>query len=129
MSIVVLDIDLFKRVNDNFGHPVGDEVIRLVANVLNGRARGGDTQARLGGEEFAVVMPETGISGAIALAEELRKAVHERAVDLGNAEVRVTISAGCAELTPEDVTALDLYTRGDRKLYDAKHGGRDRVAW
>jgi eukaryotic-like serine/threonine-protein kinase len=125
MSALMLDIDHFKRVNDTYGHATGDEVIKTVARILATVFRDHDVVGRLGGEEFAAVMPEMHGDPAEA-AERLRAAV-EAAVSLGNqGPVSVTISAGLAELKPDD-TLDTLLHRADEALYRAKQQGRNQV--
>ena len=126
LSLIVADLDDFQNVNDRFGHQAGDEVLRMFAEVLLGRIRGVDLAARLGGEEFAILLPETEAAGAEALAENLRAAVAEMRVPLANAEVSVTASFGVAAF-PETHTPDELMTAADLALYSAKRQGKDRV--
>jgi diguanylate cyclase (GGDEF)-like protein/PAS domain S-box-containing protein len=122
LSVALFDIDHFKRVNDEFGHATGDEVLRLVATTLASQARASDTVARWGGEEFIAVLPG-GLGGALAFCERARRAVER----LSSARVeRVTISAGAVELAPGESVA-DAVARADERLYDAKKAGRNRV--
>ena len=124
--MIVADLDDFKNVNDRFGHQAGDEVLRSFAEVLQGRIRGIDLAARLGGEEFAILLPETDAAGAEALAENLRLAVANLAVPIGDEQIRVTASFGVAAF-PESHSADDLMTAADLALYSAKRHGKDRV--
>jgi diguanylate cyclase (GGDEF)-like protein len=126
LSLVVADLDDFKRVNDQFGHHVGDDVLRAFAEVLRGRIRGVDLAARLGGEEFAVLLPETDLEGAEALAENLREAVADLSVPVDSSEVRVTASFGVAAF-PQTHSADELMTSADLALYSAKRQGKNRV--
>ncbi len=123
LSVVILDIDHFKKVNDEFGHPVGDQVLVRTANLLSSCVRESDTVARWGGEEFAVIAPTTTEDGAVSLAEKLRSIM--AATHLGPKEA-VTASFGVAELRPDD-TAETLLQRADAALYQAKQAGRNRV--
>ena len=126
LALIVADLDDFKDVNDRFGHQAGDEVLRAFAEVLSGRIRGIDQAARLGGEEFAILLPETDAVGAEALAENLRVAIAELAVVVGEHEVHITSSFGVAAF-PESHSADELMTAADLALYSAKRHGKDRV--
>jgi two-component system, cell cycle response regulator len=127
LSLVLFDVDLFKHVNDEYGHQAGDEVLMAIGRIIRSRVRGEDLPARVGGEEFAILMPETSIEGARALAEALRRGIAEHVLRFGEIEVRVTISAGCATLRPTDMLAAQLYSRVDERLYEAKAAGRNCV--
>lgn len=120
-ALAIVDIDFFKAINDLHGHPVGDEVLRQVARALVGKARPNVRVARLGGEEFAVVMPATSVESAVATCEAMRAAVE--AAEMAHP---VTVSIGITAGALGDAVA-DLYTRADLALYRAKHGGRNRV--
>jgi diguanylate cyclase (GGDEF)-like protein len=127
LALLVADLDDFKLVNDRFGHQAGDDVLRAFADVLRRRIREIDLAARLGGEEFAILLPETEASGAEALAEALRAAVAELLVPVGGPEVvRVTASFGVASF-PETHGADELMTAADLALYGAKRQGKNRV--
>jgi len=126
LALIVADLDNFKDVNDRFGHQAGDEVLRAFSEVLQGRIRGIDLAARLGGEEFAILLPETDAPGAEGLAENLRVEVAELAVQVGEAQVHITASFGVAAF-PEARTADELMTAADLALYSAKRQGKDRV--
>jgi diguanylate cyclase (GGDEF)-like protein len=126
LSLIVADLDDFKRINDRFGHQAGDEVLRTFAETLRGRIRGVDLGARLGGEEFAVLLPETDADGAKALAENLRAAVAGMVVPIGQHQLRITASFGVAAF-PQTHTADELMTAADLALYSAKRQGKDRV--
>lgn len=125
-TLALLDIDRFKAINDTYGHPAGDEVLRETAKVLSSVARDTDIVARFGGEEFAVLMPETNIAQARLACERFRAAVAKREVSLPCGTIRgVTVSMGVAELIDED--AGQLISRADKALYAAKAGGRNLV--
>ncbi len=125
---MMLDIDHFKRVNDSWGHGVGDDVIRQVAAVAGDTVRVVDIIGRIGGEEFAVLLPETSIEGALAVAERLRADVASRTVSLAEGQIlNVTISIGVAEIMQEDQSLGQLLGRADTALYEAKQLGRNRV--
>ncbi|MCB2078736.1 MAG: diguanylate cyclase [Novosphingobium sp.] len=127
LAFAIFDIDHFKRVNDGFGHPAGDEVIRQTAARALVSMRGCDVVGRLGGEEFAIVLPGAGLSEAYAVCERLRQSVLEWPVELEDGRsVTVTISTGVAGLLPGDTAEL-LTARADQALYEAKHAGRDQV--
>lgn len=129
-SLLMLDIDYFKSFNDNFGHQIGDQVLRLVARTLKDGLKGKDIAARYGGEEFAIVLPDTDLSGAVIVGNALRKAVAGKDVinrSTGKVLGRITLSVGVAEFTGEK-TAEELIARADEALYAAKHNGRNQVA-
>lgn len=125
-SVLLADVDFFKRLNDAHGHQVGDEVLRRVADAVRDAVRGFDTAARYGGEEFGVVLPETDDEGARAVAERIRLAVRE-ATGRGTGVPMTTISIGCATAPEDGMTPADLVAAADRALYRAKESGRDRV--
>jgi diguanylate cyclase (GGDEF)-like protein len=132
LSLVLVDVDHFKRVNDELGHVMGDEVLRSIAATLGRGARKADVVARYGGEEMALVLTNTGVAGARVVAERLRMAIENATVAAGDVNVRVTASFGVATAEPEgDVKdAVTLIRRADRALYAAKRRGRNRaVTW
>lgn len=122
---ILIDIDFFKRVNDEFGHTTGDTVLRQVAGILRKTARTGDTLARWGGEEFILLLDDCGKTMALELAERLRRAVAEYDFALPQ-PTQVTISLGVAELRPGE-TEIEFFQRADQLLYEAKSGGRNCV--
>ncbi|HEX8707164.1 MAG TPA: sensor domain-containing diguanylate cyclase [Pyrinomonadaceae bacterium] len=124
LSLILLDLDNFKRVNDTFGHDVGDMVLRMVAEGLREELRGVDTAARYGGEEFAVILPQAGMEGALIVAERLRKRIEQMEVpDVG----QVTASFGIATFPLHASSRNTLVVAADRALYDAKRTGRNRI--
>jgi two-component system, cell cycle response regulator len=125
-SLVVLDIDHFKKINDSFGHPTGDAVLKHVAAVVKGQIRQTDTLCRVGGEEFALILPQTPYSLAAQAAELVRSAVESAACEVSGTAIPATLSLGVAELAVGEVPE-QLYQRADERLYAAKHGGRNRV--
>jgi diguanylate cyclase (GGDEF)-like protein len=128
LSLIIFDIDFFKRINDQYGHLAGDHVLRELARVVQERIRRDEVFARYGGEEFVIVLPETGIGGARALAEDLRERVASHAFVFQAERIPVTISIGCAQLSKDDRAATELIQRADEKLYEAKRAGRNRVS-
>ena len=127
LSLLYLDIDHFKMVNDNHGHPAGDAVLRHVATTISELFRQVDVVARVGGEEFAVLLPSTALPDALAVAELLRAAVARQTIDVNGVSIRVTLSVGVASMAA-DVTGIDaLIKRADTALYAAKGAGRNRV--
>jgi diguanylate cyclase (GGDEF)-like protein len=128
-SLVMLDIDLFKDINDRHGHAAGDEALRHVVGVISRTVRSQDTVGRLGGEEFAVLMPETGLDNALASAERLRQAVAAEPALYGDVRLPMTISLGVAQISMngELENADSLLQRADKALYAAKAAGRNRV--
>jgi diguanylate cyclase (GGDEF)-like protein len=126
LGIVLADLDDFKRVNDTYGHEAGDEVLRSFAEIMTTVARDVDLPVRLGGEEFAVLLPDTDIAGATLLAERLRLALESTAIGLSPSEIRLTASFGVSAF-PAAAVAEDLLSDADRRLYDAKRSGKNRV--
>ena len=125
LSLVLFDIDHFKSINDQAGHAVGDRVLRGISDILSASQRGSDLAMRWGGEEFLVLLPDVGLSGARTFAERVREHVQNLVVaDAG----RITISGGVAELRGEEEAAAAL-ARADANLYRAKAAGRNRVEW
>lgn len=122
ISLLVLDVDHFKAVNDTYGHPVGDEVLRAMGQALRSTVRAGDVVGRTGGEEFAVLLPGTTSQAATEVGERLRAAISD-----ADAPVRVTVSVGLAVVPPRGWTASELMRTADAALYAAKRGGRDRL--
>ncbi|HEX8071942.1 MAG TPA: diguanylate cyclase [Pyrinomonadaceae bacterium] len=122
--LLLVDIDHFKRVNDTHGHDAGDEALRLVANTLQAGTRGIDTAARIGGEEFALILPETDRARGLEVAERLRQEVGATEIPAAG---RLTVSIGLAECADGHCEARTLYTAADAALYEAKRAGRDRV--
>jgi two-component system cell cycle response regulator len=125
----MLDVDHFKRINDRHGHPAGDEVLATIAERIRHSLRKEDLPARLGGEEFAVLLPDTDLVRAQALAERIRQAIAAPAFALtGSQTLEVTVSVGVACWLPQDESFSALYSRADRALYLAKENGRNRIA-
>ncbi|HET8540617.1 MAG TPA: diguanylate cyclase [Anaeromyxobacter sp.] len=127
LSLILCDIDHFKSVNDTYGHPVGDLVLKAVARTLAREARATDLVARYGGEEFAVVMPETDAAGALVIAERIRERIAELALDTDQGRLQVTMSLGVATLPDDGGRKGALVERADACLYHAKRSGRNRT--
>ena len=129
LSLMMTDVDHFKKFNDSYGHLTGDQVLRLVAISVKQNVKGQDIAARYGGEEFAVVLPNTVLRSAITVADHIRRAVMTKELmkrSTGEHLGRVTISVGVAALQPHD-SAQSLIERADNCLYAAKRSGRNRV--
>ena len=124
LSLITVDVDHFKRVNDTFGHEAGDEVLRRLARTLEQRLRGSDVVARLGGEEFVVLLPDTDLAGAEAIAQALVAAMAAQQDPVVGA---ITVSAGVATMRGLQDNGTDILRRGDAALYEAKRQGRNRV--
>ncbi|ADM08556.1 putative diguanylate cyclase (GGDEF) [Parvularcula bermudensis HTCC2503] len=130
LSVMILDVDFFKAVNDTYGHDVGDAVLREIGHMLHFSLRGMDLACRYGGEEFVVVLPETPREGSEVIAERLRKEIAGLQIDAGNGQsFSVTVSIGMAffDGTSREETPASLLKRADEALYRAKEGGRNRV--
>jgi diguanylate cyclase (GGDEF)-like protein len=128
LSLAMFDIDHFKKVNDTYGHDVGDEVLRAVAKTCKQVFRDCDYCFRFGGEEFVVLMPHTDINAAMGAAERLRRAVETMSVEVsGGRKVSVTVSVGIAEYQTDDVTGALQLKHADEVLYQAKESGRNKL--
>ena len=127
LAVLAVDLDNFKPINDTYGHPAGDAVLRELADVMRATVRDTDVIARVGGDEFVLLLPDTGWQGAITLAERLRRHVDEETF-AGAQEIPLTVSIGIALARgTDDVRASDLLEEADRSLYRAKTGGRNRI--
>lgn len=124
-SIAILDVDFFKKINDNHGHMIGDEVLVLLAKALKGRLRKSDVLARFGGEEFIVLLPNTNMKDGIKILNDLKQTIEDSLFTKQN--ISLTISIGAAQLTNEN-TLKELIAKADRFLYQAKDEGRNTVA-
>ncbi|MGP9831731.1 diguanylate cyclase [Marinobacter sp. NSM] len=127
LSVSVIDIDLFKRINDSFGHKAGDRVLQLVAREIKNRLRSTDFIARFGGEEFVLLLPETGLEAAREVVEQFREHVGKLPFHFGGKPVSITFSAGVSEFRDGDAEDA-VFDRADRALYQAKDAGRNQVA-
>ena len=127
-AVLMLDLDRFKRVNDRFGHAAGDNYLKHLADLIRGELRKIDTAGRVGGEEFAIILPGADPTSAQAFAERLRLKVAEAPLVLGDQVTRLTVSIGVAPMSATDASADAPLIRADRALYRAKKNGRNRVA-
>jgi two-component system cell cycle response regulator len=123
LTVIMVDVDHFKQYNDAFGHPEGDQVLKLVAAILKDSTRTVDCVARYGGEEFSVVLPETDMAGALEVAERIRARIE--GVDFPNR--RITVSIGVAEFPRDAETTNEIIVVADEALYVAKRQGRNQV--
>jgi diguanylate cyclase (GGDEF)-like protein len=129
-SLIIVDIDFFKRYNDTLGHPAGDKVIQIVAEVLQqGTSRRTDQVCRIGGEEFAVILPDTPSSGALQVAKMIQQLLNDQAIPHPESDVAkwVTVSMGIASIYPKDQNPKDFLYQADQALYRAKHQGRNTI--
>ena len=127
LSVIMIDIDHFKLINDRFGHAAGDKVLIQFVERVQKKLRNSDVLARYGGEEFSILLPQTGLEQARQAAERIREEIAYQPFSTGEAETYITISLGVAENT-DDVADLDeLIDRSDKAMYEAKQFGRNRV--
>jgi diguanylate cyclase (GGDEF)-like protein len=126
LSLLMIDIDRFKAVNDTYGHAAGDAVIKAVADTILASIRKVDVAARVGGEEFAVILPKSTMKSSLETAERIRKAVRKCVIPHGRTSLSVTVSIGVATRSGERQVPDVLVKEADRQLYAAKEGGRDR---
>lgn len=127
LCVMMVDIDDFKKINDHYGHPLGDELLCRLARLFRASGREGDVVARWGGEEFIFLLPDTDLRGACVVAERVRASGEALSVDAGDKRVSVTLSIGIAERTAAIATFDDLIAEADRQLYRAKSEGRNRI--
>ena len=127
LSISMMDIDHFKNINDTYGHTVGDQVLRLLADMLRGGIRESDMVGRYGGEEFFIVLPSTKLQRAAELAARLCRTIRETDIDVGE-KIHLTVSLGVAEYRHSEENWQKFLSRADMALYAAKNAGRDRWA-
>jgi two-component system cell cycle response regulator len=128
LSILLLDIDFFKKINDTDGHLAGDEVLRQIGGLLEDAVRTVDIVARYGGEEFVLILPETGSDGARVFAERLRERIATSEFGVGGRIIRLTVSVGIATFpSPQISSTDDFFARADEALYRAKAAGRNQV--
>lgn len=127
ISIIMLDADHFKKINDSWGHPIGDEVLKSIVKVAEEVLRVGDTIARLGGEEFVVMLPKISSIEALVVAERLRSSIEASIVDAGGEQIKITVSMGVASMSDSRTTLKQLLASADSALYDAKSKGRNCI--
>ena len=126
-SFILLDLDFFKRINDTYGHFIGDKVLIQFTQILQSFLKESDLLGRVGGEEFAIFLPDTKLDAAFQLADEIRQAISKTALEIEGKTVTYTVSLGVESSEPDDQLIDDLFKRADLKLYGAKDKGRDRV--
>ena len=127
LTLAMLDVDHFKEVNDTFGHLIGDQVLKQLATLLQGRIRREDLLARYGGEELVVALPELGLAQGMLLAEQLRHLVESHRFRVGDIDIKLTISIGVVQLKTGLLDPNAILREVDAKLYEAKAHGRNRV--
>ena len=127
LSVMMIDIDYFKRVNDLYGHAAGDHVLQIFVEAIEEEIRSTDTLGRVGGEEFALLLPDTPIQAASYLAERVRERINKYPYIAGTQLIEVTASLGVSVLIDEDKHFKEVLHRADQALYKAKHAGRNRV--
>jgi diguanylate cyclase (GGDEF)-like protein len=126
VSLLFVDVDHFKRINDTYGHKAGDQVLKRIIRLTRDCLRNGDTVARWGGEEFVVLLPATDLNGTLLIAEKIRHRIEVEQFDKLASGLHVTVSIGCVEMS--SCEGLDeLVARADRALYEAKHRGRNQT--
>lgn len=126
-AVVMMDLDYFKTINDRFGHDSGDRILMAFADVIHANIRSNDLAARMGGEEFCIIMPDSSPKTSAAVADRIRSQIEATIVQTENGPVRATVSAGIAVRSPEPETLQSLLGRADTALYEAKASGRNRV--
>jgi diguanylate cyclase (GGDEF)-like protein len=126
-ALIMIDIDHFKKVNDVYGHIAGDQILRLIAQVLEDQTRFNDFVCRYGGEEFAVLLPESTVDQGRYVADKIRQAVENTSLLHGDTKIKVTVSAGVGEVNAERDTPETFIARVDAALYQAKEKGRNRI--
>jgi diguanylate cyclase (GGDEF)-like protein len=127
LALLMIDVDHFKAINDSYGHPVGDAVLREIAKRMGARVRNIDKVARLGGDEFAVLLVQTDRPVAVEVARRIRAEIERRPIAAGAGAVHVTASLGVAARPDDAETAADIVAAADKALYAAKAAGRNRV--
>ena len=126
LTIIILDIDYFKKVNDSYGHLAGDYALKSLATICKSLLRDIDTLARIGGEEFAILLPTTNVNGGMQIAERIRRVTENYKFEYEGNTFNMTVSLGVAELTDEAWTITEFIGAADDMLYKAKHAGRNQ---
>ncbi|MFH1283665.1 MAG: GGDEF domain-containing protein [bacterium] len=129
LSIIIFDLDDFKKINDTHGHLIGDMVLKITAQHVKNIIRDADTLARFGGEEFVIILPETTLEDAKNLANKIKISFHKNPFEADDKIVKVTASIGIAAKTKDTKSWKDLLVRADQKLYLAKNNGKDRICF
>lgn len=127
LSFVMIDLDHFKKINDQHGHRAGDEVLRMFSSLLHNVLRPSDFAGRIGGEEFALILPDTSLENAAIMAERLRQIVEREVVTFTKENIRFTVSIGIAQLGPDGRSYASVIEVADSRMYLSKHSGRNRV--
>ena len=127
LALLMFDIDRFKHVNDTYGHAAGDKVLNLLGNQALRTCRSIDIVARMGGDEFVMLLPETSAENAVIVAGRLQRIVAQEACEWDGQQIKITLSIGLTALTPDDREFESLLRRADDALYEAKRTGRDRL--
>jgi diguanylate cyclase (GGDEF)-like protein/PAS domain S-box-containing protein len=127
LSLLIIDVDLFKRINDQFGHSTGDRALERLAKIMSEGVRSSDLVARIGGEEFAIMLPDTSINDAFKLAETIKAAVNSEPIRLTDIQLSLSITIGVSSLSDENETWSSLYSSADNAMYRGKKDGRNRV--
>src|SRR3989338_6130039 len=127
LSFLMIDVDHFKRINDEHGHLTGDQILREIAHLIRENVREIDIIARFGGEEFCVILPDTDSPGARYVAQRIREAVENKQITAYDTVVKTTVSIGMATFAKDGTTTSELVDKADKALYQAKQNGRNRV--
>jgi diguanylate cyclase (GGDEF)-like protein len=126
-SLLLIDVDHFKKINDNYGHNIGDEVIIFMTKIVTSNLRHADCFGRFGGEEFVVLLPETNMDEAIVVAERIRENISNQSITFEDQQISITISIGVSSYDVGDKSIDSIIQRADQALYQAKNQGRNRV--
>lgn len=127
LSVLMLDIDVFKNINDNFGHAAGDAALKVFANKISIILRAEDLFGRIGGDEFCIVLPDSLSDSAIIVAEKIRKEIAEQIISISEQSFKISVSIGLSSLEKNDSSLMETQKRADEALYEAKRTGRNKV--